>query len=470
LLAAQIALVMPRTLQLRGELEMRAIGFAVALVLSGCASAPEPLPINPPVAAGLTADRPMPEMEGDVVALAFSGGGARAAAFSLGALHGLRDMRATDGRTLLDHVRLVTAVSGGSIVAAYFGQHGPAGIDGFRAAFLDKEWPLHTSPYSPLNWSRASRGGLNDPTRMADWLDREVFAGGLMRDVWNGQGVRVWVNATDLYNGTTFAFAPIYFSALCSDLGQVRIADAVAASMSVPLAFRPMLAAPYPDRCQPSPAWVANSVADHAAPALVRRTAQAFSTYRDPERQRYLHLVDGGVLDNLGLTSLSLARETAGTPYGPLSPREAVRIRRMVFLVVNAEKARFSTWQLSPQSPGGGAILEALSNIVIESPNRSAYDSFRALVAKWEGDVRTYRCGLSNAEVENMRGAIAGWDCADVHFVVDMVSFADLGPDAAARLGATPTQVSLPSATIDMLISAGRVGVGQSPSVLALTR
>src|SRR5881394_352766 len=95
-----------------------------------------------------------------------------------------------------------------------------------------------------------------------------------------------------------------------------------------PLAFRPVLLAPYSTHCEPLPAWTANA-GDHAAPALVRRTAQAFAAYRDPARQPYLHLVDGGVLDNLGLTSLSLMRETAGNAYGPLTARDAVRVRRL---------------------------------------------------------------------------------------------------------------------------------------------
>src|SRR5258706_13587649 len=103
---------------------MRAVVTVLAFALASCATAAQPLPVNAPEAihgASETALSPNAELDGDVLALAFSGGGARAAAFSLGALQGLREMRAADGRTLLDHVRLVTAVSGGSIVAAYFG-------------------------------------------------------------------------------------------------------------------------------------------------------------------------------------------------------------------------------------------------------------------------------------------------------------------------------------------------------------
>ena len=447
---------------------MRAAMIAMTLALASCATAAQPLPVNAPASGG-GALMPNAELEGDVVALAFSGGGARAAAFSLGALQGLRAMRAPDGRTLLDHVRLVTSVSGGSITAAYFGQHGQAGLDTFRAAYLDKDWAaeLHTSPYSPMNWARLSNGGLNGPARFADWLDREVFDHAAMRDVWNARGVQVWLNSTDLYNGTTFAFAPVYFQALCSDLGSVRVADAVASSMAFPLAFRPVVLAPYPTHCEALPAWT-GELADHAAPALVRRTAQAFGAYRDPARQRYLHLVDGGVLDNLGLTSLSLMRETAGAAYGPLSARDAVRVRRLTFLVVNAEQSRVSTWQTRAQGPSGAQTVGALFGIAIESPNRSAYDAFRLLMADWERDLRAYRCGLSNEDVARAR-PLAGWDCNDIHIAVDMLSFGDFDEATRARLSNAPTRVTLPRETIDALIEAGRSGVEANPTALALT-
>ena len=415
---------------------MRALLIAFSLGLVGCATPTQPRPINLPLRAESPVLSQEMDFEGDVLVLAFSGGGARAAAFSLGALQGLRDTNGADGRPLLERVRLISSVSGGSITAAYFGQHGAAGLDTFRAAYLDKDWAgeLHVSPYSPLNWARASRGGVNDQRLLADWLDREVFDHGVVRDVWNENGVRVWLNATDLYNGTTFAFTPLYFDALCSELGSVRIADAVAASMAVPVVFQPVLAAPYPDRCTPAPAW---SV-DRDQYVLVRRTAQAFAAYRDPQQQSYLHLVDGGVLDNLGLTSLSLARETAGTPYGPLSPRAAVRVDRMTFLVINAEKVRASTWQLSADGPSGVQVVDALSDIIIESPNRSAYDTFRMIVADWERDLRTFRCGLSSDEVRRLRGDLVGWNCADIHLSLDMVSFRDFDDATRDQLGQTP--------------------------------
>src|SRR5262249_31939898 len=158
--------------------------------------------------------------------------------------------------------------------------------------------------------------------------------------------------------------------ALCADLGSVRVADAVAASMAVPVAFQPILAEPQLAHCRPQPEWATRALTERTQPALVRRTAQAFASYRDPARVRYLHLVDGGTLDNLGLTSLSLARLTSGTPYGPLSERDAVRVRRLTFLVVNSEKLRDPDWQRTINGPSGAEAFDAYLDQTIEVENR----------------------------------------------------------------------------------------------------
>ena len=125
---------------------------------------------------------------------------------------------------------------------------------------------------------------------------------------------------------------------MCWATSPAENVDAVAASMSVPVAFRPVIVESYADKCpSPLPDWVAKAATDRAAPVLLRITAQAFQLYRQPDRMKYVHLTDGGVADNFGLSSLITIRRAAGTPYGPFSARDAVKVKRLTFFVVNAE-------------------------------------------------------------------------------------------------------------------------------------
>ncbi|MFT3727054.1 MAG: patatin-like phospholipase family protein [Terricaulis sp.] len=446
---------------------MRIFIAALSLALCACATAPlapvnsAPLAINPSPALTVGAD-------GDAVFVTLSGGGARAAAFGLGVMQALRDTHDADGRPLTDHVALLSSVSGGSILAAYYGVHGAAGLDSFRAAYLDKSWAVHDSPAWPVNWLRAWNGGLNGEDRLAAWLDREIFNGAHMDALWRADGPQVWLNAADLHNGTAFAFAPAYFDALCSDLSRVRVADAVAASMAVPIVFKPILLQPAHNSCAPLPAWVAAAQGPQTS-ALAHAAARSFASYRDPNALSYIHLIDGGTIDNLGLSSLALARETAGNAYAPFSPEAAVRLKRLSVVVVDSEPIRREAYQMRANAPSGPQVGDTLYGVIIEAANRMTYDNYRAVLAQWQRDLVSYRCGLSHAEIVRIVGNTA-WNCADVHINIDMISFEDVDEGHRAAVESLPTRVSLPRADIDALIAAGHDAAIANPLVQSLTR
>lgn len=450
---------------------MRIAAVALAMLATACVSAPDATPIN----HALTEPPPPPVeielgVEGDAIALALSGGGARAASFSLGVLLQLRDMKGPDGRSLIDKVGLVTSVSGGSTIAAWFGLHGAAGLDGFRPAMLDKDWQsqLHTTFTSPENWQRLMQGGVNGPDKLANWLDAEVYSGARMRDFTNHP--RVIINAADLYNSTPFAFAAPYFDAICSDLGAVRIADAVAASMSVPAVFRPIVVKLPEGQCPaPMPDWVDRAKRERNSPALLRETATAFQAYRDPSQMKYLHLTDGGVADNFGLSSLVTIRRAAGKPYGPYSARDAVKIKRMAFLLVNAEPYVVDNWPMKAEGPDAVQLVGALLSASINAPKRAASDAFGSVLSDWQRDLIAWRCALTAEEARSL-GAGEGWNCRDVEFSFDTISFADLPQDQRERLGGAATAVSLPKALVDDLIAGGRRAIVTNELVQKLTR
>src|SRR3984957_6576471 len=147
--------------------------FASAALLAGCASIH-----NDPINARLTADPRQVEAElgsdvqtnyGDmVVALAFSGGGTRAAAFSYGVLQGFDQTRVptrTGPVSLLERLDFLSGVSGGSILAAYYGLRGREGYADFKQRFLlaNGEEGLQTD-LSLGNIARGLQGGVNDAT------------------------------------------------------------------------------------------------------------------------------------------------------------------------------------------------------------------------------------------------------------------------------------------------------------------
>jgi NTE family protein len=450
---------------------MRAAIPLLALALAACAGMPDTHPINTRLSA---APAPIPQADlvtdEDAIGLALSGGGARAASFSLGVLQQLRDTKDADGKSLADKLALITAVSGGSITATWFGLHGVEGLDTFRAAALDKDWQaqLHTSFISPQNWDRLLQGGLNGPDKLARWLDTELFADARIGDL--RARPLILVNAADLYSGAPFAFAPPWFEAICSELSSVRLADAVAASMSVPVAFRPIVLRSFAGDCPaPLPPWVARAENDRTAPMLLRETARSFRFYREQDRMQYLHLTDGGVTDNFGVSSLVTLRAASGTPHGPFSARDAVKLKRFTFFIVNAERNAEGDWAMKEAGPDGPALIGSVLSIAVNAPKRAAADAFAGTLEKWEQDIIAWRCALSPEEAAQL-GAASGWNCRDLDFRLDIISFADVPEPRFDVMGKAATAVSLPGGEIDTLIEGGREAIRRNAEAQKLAQ
>ena len=449
----------------------RATSTVIGLALCACATTFN-APINIPVEsdADIAPLAAPPDVRGDtVVALAFSGGGARAAAFAYGAMRGLDRLPARGGGTYFDRVIFISGVSGGSVAAAYFGLKGRAALVDFRERFLlrNAEEDLSTR-VGLVNIARGLDGGVNDSTRLAGWFDRNLYDGATLADLFQPGKPVVWINASDLYNRTPFLFSPMTFQALCSDPRKYPVSQAVAASAAVPIAFVPIVVASFSDACSaPLPPWVDRVIASPTAGAQVRAFARALKRYRDPQQVRFVKLADGGITDNFGLSGIVIAREAAGQPYAPLTPDEAVKLRRMVFIVVNSGQGPRGEWARTVEGPTGNDMIGALTDTAINSAVRSGFDAFRLSVKGWEDATRKWRCSLSRAQAVKL-GAAGDWRCSNISFDVVEISFDQLEPERAAQLDQVPTRFVLPEEQVNLVVQAGTDALLAHPTVRAV--
>jgi NTE family protein len=273
----------------------------------------------------------------------------------------------------------------------------------------------------------------------------------------------VWINASDIYNRTPFIFGEIAFNSLCSDIRSYKIADAVAASAAVPLAFAPIVLETYPGGCATSePEWIVRARRNPDAQPLLRSFAQAIARYHDGS-MKYVKLLDGGLVDNFGLAGISIGMLAAQRPYEPMTERQAARLRRMMFIVVDAGRGLSGSWANSLEGPNGMDLVNASSDTAIDASVRSSYAAFSALINDWSARVRRWRCGLSAADRAKL-ALPANWKCNDLVTFIDRVNFDRLGSDRAAALNAVPTRLVLPPEQVDLLIgSAGEALRGSAP-------
>jgi predicted acylesterase/phospholipase RssA len=257
---------------------------------------------------------------GYFVGLAISGGGSRSANFAAACMFELQRIG------FLQNVQCISSVSGGSLVATYY------------CCSPDSEWnPQNvqkklTGPFEstvidkillPWNFLGLLIGTVNRSDMLAEEFQNALFSR-------NGRALsfadlrrdrpRLLINCTDMQSGRSFLFDNSDFDQLNSDLNRYPLANAVMASSAVPAILEPV-------------------------------TLRDYST----SFPQFQHLVDGAVVDNLGVQTLvnSYAAESA-SPDNPY-PNGAI--------LIVIDSGTPSNLELSSKARLGGVenLLEGLS-------------------------------------------------------------------------------------------------------------
>lgn len=456
--------------QWRGWLVARHVVMSFAL--SGCAVIGSNQPHNQvlraesPVSVDVSGElaattEPTPD---DVVALSFSGGGLRASAFSLGALQGLAALPGPSDRNLLQQVRFITTVSGGSLTGAWVGLNGIDSLDEFRRTALlhAGKHALQSSVLNSVSMMRLAGGGLSH------WLDEEVFHGATFASMSDPGRPVVWINATNLNQRLPFVFNQPTFDALCSSIDSYPVSEAVAASMAVPLLFAPVVLEKHCNAA--SPVWSASRSLAPGDTLMARAVQDSLIDYRETESGRYVKLVDGGLTDNLGLSSIEQMRLLTGSPMAPFSDAAALRMRRLLFVVVDSGRRPAVTWNRVVGGPGTLDLMLASIDAAINMNMRLSYDNFAGMTRRWRDDIVAWRCSRSEAEQRRERMHRIEWRCDDVQVSVSRISFDDLTPEQAQQLHDVPTSLTLPQQDVDAVIAAGKDAMQRNAVVRNFSR
>ncbi|HEU5193749.1 MAG TPA: patatin-like phospholipase family protein [Methylomirabilota bacterium] len=302
------------------------------------------------------------------VILAFSGGGTRAAAFAFGVMEGLRDIEyqgLVGPRRLLDDVDVISSVSGGSFTAAYYALFPDEFFQRFPADFLNRniEGALIRKALAPWNWLRLGRQDFDRIHLAVELYDETVFRGKTFADL--TRKPYVILNATDMSLGRRFEFTQEQFDLLCSDVSKTKIAAGVAASSAFPGLLSPLTLKNFAaDGCTiAQPEWIELALAQRRP--LERHTrARDLNSYRDPDQKRpWIHLLDGGLADNIGLRGPDVAlRRVADTSWSVLSRVNEGSTRKVLVIAANAKTKPPKDWDQHESAPGLFSVLGFVSS------------------------------------------------------------------------------------------------------------
>lgn len=451
------------------------------LLLAGCASRP----INPPIAqadpkAGYRFETRQAAVENkdSLVILAFSGGGTRAAAFSYGVLEFLRRTEVAGPRgtgRLLDQVDIITGVSGGSFTALAYGLYGDRLFDDYEQRFLkrDVQGEIIARAFNPANWGSLSSKGWGRSELAAQLYDEILFNGATFGDLHRGKGPLILASATDISTGARLVFNQSTFDILCSDLGAMRLSRAAAASSAVPVVLSPVTLNNYGGTCNTKlPDWVDRFTDPDNPPrpaARAIRSIRSLQAYGDGVGRPFIHLVDGGVSDNVGMRGVldSLEVLQALHEAGVATPLDSAK--RIVVFIVNSLSLPPTRWDESETPPGTVEILLKAAGTPIDAYSYEATELLKDTAARWQ-TMRLLRASAAMAANKDPAVTAALRVPNPEIYAID-VSFAALKDKAElAYLNQQPTTFVLPAEAVDRLRAAAGTIIADSPEFKRLLK
>ena len=450
--------------------------FLVASLGFGCASRPVNEPIDRvdrdsgyrPELLLKTLDNNDPST---FFVLSFSGGGTRAAALSYGVLEELHHYEYEVGgqrRRLTDEIDLITGVSGGSFTALSFALYGDRLFDEYETRFLKRnvQGALSRRAFlNPVNWFKMMSGSFGRSELAAEYYDEILFEGATYNDLIARGGPPAVATATSLSTGARLAFYQSDFDLLCSDLGTFRLSRAAATSSAVPVVLSPVTLDNYGGSCEYEyPAWVSDVL--NPAPGTTAST-RILARYRemkmlqDSVNHRYLHLVDGGVADNLGVRGVLEAIEELSFSGKFKEQQQFGGIRRIILIVVNAESDRPNNWDRRKSPPNSLMQTMQSSGVPIERYTFDTVELMKDLVedASWERQLN-----IAEARLAGASKAEAEARYPEIDMLVFDVSFSAIEDDEErVYFQSLPTSFSLPDEDVDRLRGIGGELLRQSP-------
>ena len=252
------------------------------------------------------------------------------------------------------------------------------------------------------------------------------------------------INATDLTTGMRFTFSQELFDLICSDLSTIKVARAVTASSAVPVAFPTVVLENHADQCDISDTDEWAMLQRQRPESEVHRTLlEDLKSLRDAEARQYIHLVDGGISDNLGLRAMIDRLEGMGEERFRQIASDGVR--NLLVILVNAAVHRESLIEQSADKPGPSTTMSAYISSQMKRFDQETLDRIR-------NNVELYQTKADRGDFP-----------LNVYF--SEVSFDHIQlSDVSSMFNKMPTSLELNNREVDQLIAAGRFLLRIEPS------
>ena len=209
--------------------------------------------------------------------------------------------------------------------------------------------------FNPGYWGNLWSTGWGRSELAAQLYDEILFHGATFGDLDRGDGPMILASATDISTGSRFVFTQRLFDVICSDLDAVPLSRAAAASSAVPVVLSSVTSTITAARAGAStPEWVKLFIDSDNPPrpaARAIRSLKSEEAYADGVHRPYIHLVDGGVSDNVGMRGVLDALEIVEALHEAGMPTPLGNARRIIVFIVNSLSSPPTNWDQQRTRP-----------------------------------------------------------------------------------------------------------------------
>jgi NTE family protein len=407
-----------------------------------------------------------------VIIVTASGGGTRAALLELSVLEGMQKVALPQqGKTLADEIDVISSVSGGSVTAGYFALHGSAGFPALET-FLRQDgiaaiaWRM----LNPVALAKLASHSYERIDPQIDYFDDNLFHQATFQTLLDGRRKPYLIlNAADMVEGVPFPFTQRKFDLLCSDLSKMKLATAVAASAAFPVALSPVTLKNY-SQCKAQaeaphwpPLWAQNAAEsdwnDNPERVVQGRTEVAYATgSQGAHPKNYIHLLDGGIADNLGIAEPYRLLTTGDADPSILNQIAAGKIKKIIFIMVNSRSAALSKLDAEQATPGMLAMLSGSVDAAIDRSTAGASHRLKTLLDTEYANQATVEEQLNHPEIAQRFREVG----ANTQFIaIDFDAIAD--PACRQAYHGIATSWTLEKKDIDGLLVMGQALLGADP-------
>jgi len=212
----------------------------------------------------------------------------------------------------------------------------------------------------------------------------------------------------------------------------------------VPVVFDPVVIKNHADCNAELPPWLKDAMARSQNKSELQLTISGLDSYSNKKGRKYVHFVDGGITDNLGLRAIYDVLELGGGARRTANFLKLKKLKRFVIISVDASTTPQNLIDQTNQHPSLFEAANAMSDVQLQRYNVSTIDVMKKSMARWADQ-------LSTPEQR-----------VEPYFI--QLNFKDVKDEAVRdKLNQIPTSFNLTDEQVDLLIKTGGDLLNKNP-------